>query len=81
MTLMKDVDNPVCVHSSKAIGEPPFFLATSAFFAIKDAIRAYRRQEVRTPLVLGLGLGLGSGGVGVGPSSMRVWEGLGTHLC
>jgi xanthine dehydrogenase/oxidase len=45
VTLMKDVDNPVAVHSSKAIGEPPFFMATSAFFAIKDAVAAYRRQE------------------------------------
>lgn len=35
VTLMKDVSNPVAVHSSKAIGEPPFFLAASAFFAIK----------------------------------------------
>ena len=45
VTLMKDVDNPVAVHSSKAIGEPPFFMAASAFFAIKDAVAAYRRQE------------------------------------
>lgn len=45
VTLMKDVENPVAVHSSKAIGEPPFFMAASAFFAIKDAVGAYRRQE------------------------------------
>lgn len=30
------------VHSSKAVGEPPFFLATSVFFAIKEAIYAAR---------------------------------------
>ncbi|CAM9251540.1 unnamed protein product [Phaeothamnion confervicola] len=40
--LMRGVDNPFAVHSSKAIGEPPFYLATSAFFAIKEAVRAAR---------------------------------------
>lgn len=35
VTLLKDATNPVAVHSSKAIGEPPFFMAASAFFAIK----------------------------------------------
>ena len=35
VTLLKDATNPVAVHSAKAIGEPPFFLAASAFFAIK----------------------------------------------
>jgi xanthine dehydrogenase/oxidase len=29
VTLMDNVDNPFAVHSSKAIGEPPFFLGTS----------------------------------------------------
>lgn len=46
VTLLKDTKNPVAVHSSKAIGEPPFFLAASAFFAIKDAVSAYRTQEL-----------------------------------
>lgn len=32
------------VHSSKAVGEPPFFLGTSVFWALKDAIYAYRRD-------------------------------------
>lgn len=35
----------MCVHSSKAIGEPPFFLAVSAFLAIKEALYAFRSQE------------------------------------
>lgn len=30
------------IHSSKAIGEPPLFLAASAFFAIRDAVGASR---------------------------------------
>ena len=32
------------IHSSKAVGEPPFFLASAAFFAIKDAIAAARAE-------------------------------------
>ena len=30
------------VHSSKAVGEPPFFLGTSVFFALKEACYAAR---------------------------------------
>jgi len=41
--LLKDAPNPFCVHSSKGIGEPPLFLASSVFFAIKDAI-SYARN-------------------------------------
>lgn len=33
------------IHSSKAIGEPPLFLAASVFFAIRDAIRSSRLQN------------------------------------
>ncbi|KDD74612.1 molybdopterin-binding domain of aldehyde dehydrogenase, partial [Helicosporidium sp. ATCC 50920] len=32
------------VHSSKAVGEPPFFLGTSALFALRDAVAAARRD-------------------------------------
>ena len=32
------------VHSSKAVGEPPFFLGTSVFWALKDAIYASRKD-------------------------------------
>lgn len=32
------------IHSSKAVGEPPFFLASAVFFAIKDAIVAARAE-------------------------------------
>jgi len=43
VSLLHDAPNPRAVHSSKAIGEPPFHLATSVFFALKDAIYAARR--------------------------------------
>ncbi|KAI3838046.1 hypothetical protein MKW98_008997 [Papaver atlanticum] len=32
VSLLKDAPNPKAIHSSKAVGEPPFFLATSVFF-------------------------------------------------
>jgi len=40
--LLDKASNPFAVHSSKAVGEPPFFLGASVFFAIKDAVRAAR---------------------------------------
>ncbi|KVI09438.1 [2Fe-2S]-binding [Cynara cardunculus var. scolymus] len=40
-----DAPNDKAIHSSKAVGEPPFFLATSVFFAIKDAIVAARAES------------------------------------
>jgi xanthine dehydrogenase/oxidase len=45
VSLMDNVDNPFAVHSSKAIGEPPFFLGCTVFFALKDAIQAARREK------------------------------------
>jgi len=41
---VQDAPNTKAVHSSKAVGEPPLFLAASALFAIKDAIAAARRD-------------------------------------
>jgi xanthine dehydrogenase/oxidase len=32
------------VHSSKAVGEPPFFLGTSVYYALKDACYAARKD-------------------------------------
>jgi xanthine dehydrogenase/oxidase len=46
VSLMDNVDNPFAVHSSKAIGEPPFFLGASVFYAIKDAVTAARSQNL-----------------------------------
>ncbi len=45
VSLLEDADNPFAVHSSKAVGEPPFFLGTSVFYAIKDAVRSARRAN------------------------------------
>ncbi len=40
VTLLDDVPNPMAIRNSKAVGEPPFMLALSAWLAIKDAISA-----------------------------------------
>lgn len=42
---LQDAPNPKAVHSSKAVGEPPLFLASAALFAIKDAISAARKES------------------------------------
>ena len=39
------------VYGSKAVGEPPFMLSFAAFFAIRDAVAAARREQGRAPLV------------------------------
>lgn len=45
VALLKGVPNLKAIHSSKAVGEPPFFLASAVLFAIKDAIIAARAEE------------------------------------
>jgi xanthine dehydrogenase/oxidase len=40
--LLRGSANPRAIHSSKAVGEPPFFLASSVYFAIKNAVGSYR---------------------------------------
>ncbi|CAB3367423.1 Hypothetical predicted protein [Cloeon dipterum] len=42
VSLLRGAPNPRAVYSSKAVGEPPFFLAASVFFAIKNAIASAR---------------------------------------
>lgn len=42
VSLLKSSVNNRAVYSSKAIGEPPLFLAASVFFAAKDAIMSAR---------------------------------------
>ncbi|BFZ07584.1 hypothetical protein BsWGS_10623 [Bradybaena similaris] len=42
--LVPDSPNPKAVFASRAVGEPPLLLASSAFFAVKDAIRAARKD-------------------------------------
>ncbi|XP_053612795.1 xanthine dehydrogenase [Plodia interpunctella] len=49
VSLLKGAPNMRAVYSSKAVGEPPLFLASSAFFAIKEAIRA-ARADAGVPL-------------------------------
>jgi xanthine dehydrogenase/oxidase len=44
VSLLKDAPNKRAIYSSKAVGEPPLFLACAAFFAIKDAILAARQE-------------------------------------
>lgn len=45
ISLLENADNPFAVHSSKAIGEPPFFLGCSVFYAIKDAVASAREAN------------------------------------
>ncbi|KAM7325082.1 xanthine dehydrogenase/oxidase [Alexandromys fortis] len=45
VSLLRDCPNKKAIYASKAVGEPPLFLASSIFFAIKDAIRAARAQH------------------------------------
>ena len=44
ITLLGDSPSPTAVHSSKAVGEPPFFLSSCVFFALKEAIHASREE-------------------------------------
>jgi xanthine dehydrogenase/oxidase len=46
VTLLGGAPNPRAVHSSKAVGEPPFFLSSAAYFALKDAVRAARTDAM-----------------------------------
>ncbi|XP_013383775.1 xanthine dehydrogenase/oxidase-like, partial [Lingula anatina] len=45
VSLLKGASNPKAVYSSKGIGEPPLFLASSVFFAIKDATSSARAES------------------------------------
>ena len=45
ITLLGDAPSPTAVHSSKAVGEPPFFLSSCVFFALKEAIHAARKDN------------------------------------
>ncbi|XP_067680728.1 xanthine dehydrogenase/oxidase-like [Haliotis asinina] len=44
VSLLKDSCNSKAVYSSKGIGEPALFLASSVFFALKDAIKSARED-------------------------------------
>ncbi|XP_045494604.1 xanthine dehydrogenase-like [Colias croceus] len=45
VSLLKGAPNPRAVYSSKAVGEPPLFLAASVYFAIKEAIKSARMDS------------------------------------
>lgn len=45
VSLLADSSNPRAIYSSKGVGEPPILLASSVFFALKQACMAYRRQQ------------------------------------
>lgn len=42
---LENADNPKAVMSSKAIGEPPFMYGIGAYFAILDAMKAFRPDK------------------------------------
>jgi len=44
VSLLEGSDNPEVVHSSKGVGEPPLFLGSSVYFALRDAVK-YARLE------------------------------------
>ena len=42
---LQGVDNPEAVLNSKAVGEPPFMYGIGAYFALLEAMRAFRSQK------------------------------------
>uniref|UniRef100_A0A3Q2Q718 Xanthine dehydrogenase n=1 Tax=Fundulus heteroclitus TaxID=8078 RepID=A0A3Q2Q718_FUNHE len=48
VSLLRDAPNDKAIFASKAVGEPPLFLASSVFYAIKDAVRAARAESGMT---------------------------------
>ncbi|KAK7065266.1 hypothetical protein SK128_021569 [Halocaridina rubra] len=50
VSLLRGAPNPRAVFSSKAVGEPPLLLAASAFYAIKEAIAAVRKEAGLSPV-------------------------------
>ncbi|XP_041834296.1 xanthine dehydrogenase/oxidase-like [Melanotaenia boesemani] len=48
VSLLRDAPNDKAIFASKAVGEPPLFLASSVFYAIKDAISAARAESGTT---------------------------------
>ncbi|KAL7991531.1 hypothetical protein Chor_015787 [Crotalus horridus] len=43
--LLPNSTNPIAIYSSRGLGESGVFLASSVFFAIRDAIRAARKER------------------------------------
>ncbi|KAK7085090.1 hypothetical protein SK128_008316 [Halocaridina rubra] len=49
VSLLRGAPNPRAVFSSKAVGEPPLFLAASVFFGIRQAVEAARASYALNP--------------------------------
>ncbi len=49
VALLDRAHQPGVIHGSKAVGEPPFCLALSAWLAIRRALRAFGPAELRLP--------------------------------
>ncbi len=52
VNLMEKVPNPNTIRKSKAVGEPPFMLAFSAWLAVKDAISAVAGHKIEPEYAL-----------------------------
>ncbi|MCA9730776.1 MAG: molybdopterin-dependent oxidoreductase [Deferribacteres bacterium] len=48
--ILENADHPAGLFHSKAIGEPPFMYGIGAWFALREAMKAYR-QDVDVPFV------------------------------
>lgn len=46
VTLLEDAENPWGPYGSKAVGEPPLMYGIGVFFAIREAMKAFRPQNV-----------------------------------
>ncbi|KAL5273476.1 XDH family protein [Megaselia abdita] len=45
VSVLTGAPNPRAIYSSKAIGEPPLFIGSTPYFAIQEAIAAYRKEQ------------------------------------
>ncbi|KAG8443857.1 hypothetical protein GDO86_009156 [Hymenochirus boettgeri] len=45
VSLLRNCPNSKAIYSSKAVGEPPLFLSSSVFYAIKEAITSARAES------------------------------------
>jgi len=50
VALLKDAPNPVGILKSKASGEPPLCMSCAVFFAVKNAIKAARKDAGLSPI-------------------------------
>ncbi|GAM28786.1 hypothetical protein SAMD00019534_119620 [Acytostelium subglobosum LB1] len=48
VSLLSNAPNPKAIHSSKGVGEPPLFLGSSVYFAIREAIASARKDREGT---------------------------------